>query len=80
MHAFAFKMAYHPGKDDHCADSLFQLPVSAVVWEGPMSKQQLLDVQEQVHILSAVKAQLLYRIPIEHPQKHHPKTSLIFTL
>ena len=48
LHAFNFNMAYRPGNSNQCADSLSRLPVPVVAWEGPLSKQQLLDAPDSV--------------------------------
>jgi len=58
LRAFDFNVAYHPGKDNQCADSLSRMPVLVMAWEGFLSTQQMIDGQEQVSILSVVRAQL----------------------
>ena len=59
LRAFEFNVAYHPCRDNQCADSLSRLPISVVAWKGPLSLQQIIDAQEQDPTLSAVRAQLL---------------------
>jgi len=59
LRAFNFNVAYRPGNNNQCADSLSRLSVSVVAWEGPLFKQELLDAQEQDPILSVVRQQLL---------------------
>jgi len=65
--AFNFNVAYRPGNNNQCADLLSQLPVSVVAWESPLSKQELLDAQEQDPILSVVRQQLLLQDPDSVP-------------
>jgi len=58
LRAFDFRIAYRPGKDNQCADSLSRLPVSLVALENPTTLQQIATAQEQDPVLATVRAQL----------------------
>jgi len=58
LRAYDFRIAYCPGKDNQCTDSLSRLPISLMALENPTTLQQISTTQEQDPVLSIVCAEL----------------------